>query len=1044
MALKDITITGSIGSYPTLSYGQKTYISSTDEQSFPIEHITGSAGGATPNFNGQYSTTDLFVNITQSWSGSIDTQVGIVNFTHNTQEEFINGEYSGSSIKVTHQRLIGEDCIQLLNVSTVSINYKPFFYVAINLNTPFNPPDPSYVTIIDNFLNPNTSPNSGEVYILSTQYPTANQFGISTTRKITHIKVNRFDEQGDDNTLSLQELNSLRILFSDFPEAIDFPILSITEYPTYYLYSTDKRLPIPYLESTDNNILDYRFSASLSSITINAFNAWSGLGLVSSIDARSYFDSNQGNYLFEDTPNIPIQFTASFNIGSGMGGYFQLLDITSNSIIEQTPTLAAGTYIISSSFYPIENHTYGLFIQNSNFSPSTINNIQWQFTQSVAPQGPISNITILSPYLTENFEYSDCNVLINNVNNLEYDPNFYKVNYDVGLLVPTNQQQILDGTAEFAPVKPYNYSLNAQVLPRYNGVKTTAPDFNTSSSNGTGYGANIVVGNPSPFVGYYGAKGGSTPEVIGKTIINLDYIIDKDINVQVPALSDFTYGNQIQLFERGKYLYLDPNKDSTFFQFAGNNKYKIYRSGEYATPILYSQTGSNPGYINELSFIDPNIASIDNYYNSSTLVLLPFTTDWTILPPYEPFSQFSTFYLGNLKRPFDGGSPDTREIYFPLLFNSLSVTLPALSGYIDLIGPLSYSNTFAFDIPRTYTNIYEYKYISTPPVIPNLSLNNRVRFKIKIRNVTGTNAFPNNPPGTEIPLYAMPITLTVAIYNRPDSSISYNIIQDTQYDIAYQTFTISAGETKEFDFTSPSFVPVNGRRIGIKAKVQITEEDWMFNYGCNGRYFQTQNGSLEIIQVPSPNSVTIDANNGNYITNIIDLPFTYPNPSPPPSTFTFPSPILNSPTSIIYLTSSFNEAYGLVYPQVSGSGYDQTIYPFELSPDYPEITTHPEYEIRFIADEDLAFPIISIWRDPNINVIALFVLRPENQLLANLPQETIDSFLIRRWIPKAGYIYLDVAADLGAGIVKPEFITDEIQAKLPEIIKDLTDKGLIT
>ena len=56
MALKDITITGSIGSYPTLSYGQKTYVSSTDEESFPIEHFTGSSGGSTPN---------LMVNIQQ-------------------------------------------------------------------------------------------------------------------------------------------------------------------------------------------------------------------------------------------------------------------------------------------------------------------------------------------------------------------------------------------------------------------------------------------------------------------------------------------------------------------------------------------------------------------------------------------------------------------------------------------------------------------------------------------------------------------------------------------------------------------------------------------------------------------------------------------------------------------------------------------------------------------------------------------------------------------------------------------------------------------
>lgn len=1022
MALKDITITGSIGSYPTLSYGQKTYISSTDEQSFPIEQFTGSSGGATPNFNGQYSTTDLFVNVTQSWNGSIDTQVGIVDFTHNTQEEFINGEYSGSGIEVTHQRLIGEDCIQLLNVSTVPTNYKSFFYVAVN-STPFAPPDPSYVIIIDNFLNANTSPNPGEIYILSTSYKiqTPGGGGISTIKKVTHIKVNRLDSSGNNNTLSLQELDSLRILFSDLG-VINFPILSITEYPTYYLYSTDKILPNGSLNSVDNNVLDYHFSASLSSVTINAFSLWSGLGLVSSIDARSYFDSNQEKYLFGDTPNIPIQFTASFNIGSGMGGYFQFLDFTSNSIIEQTPISAAGTYIISGSFYPIENHTYGLLIQNSNFFSFTINDIQWMFTQSANPNVS-TNVTVLNPYLTGNFEYSDCNVLINNATNLEYNPDFYRVNYDTGLLVPTNQQQILDGTAEFASVKPYNYSLNAQVLSRYSGSKTTAPDFNMPSNDGTGYGGYIVAGNPKPFVGYYGTKGGSVPEVLGKTIINLDYIIDEDINTQVPALSDFTYGNQIQLFERGKYLYLDPDKTSIQLPFAGNNKYKIYRSGEYATPILYSQTGSNPGYINGLNFIDPNTSPIDNYYSSLTNVLLPITFA----------SPFATFYIRLYNNPVGNIDADTNNLFFPLLLDPSTTLLPQISGYEQIVGPSSYVWTFINDISRVYQNIYEYKYTSVPPALPNISLTNQVKFKIKVRNVTGTGS----PPNTN--LLAMPIILTIAIYNRPDTPISYTVLQDTTYDIAEQTFTINAGETKEFDLTSQPIIPVNGFKIGVKAKTNITSDDFFNNSGLVGIYFQTQNGSLEIIQVPSPNSTIIDANNGNYITSITDLPVPPLHPQYP-----FPSPILNSPTSIIYLTSSFNDAYGLVYPQLSGSGYDPTIYPFELSPNYPEIATHPEYEIRFIADENLAFPIISIWRDPNVNVIALFVIRPENQLLASLPQETIDSFLIRRWVPRAGYIYLDTVADLGKGIVKPEFITDGIQAKLPEIIKNLTDKGLIT
>jgi len=175
MALKDITITGSINSYPTLSYGQKTYIASTDEQSFPIEHITGSAGGATPDFNGQIATTNLFVNITQSWPGSNDTPLGLVDFVHDTEEEFINGEYSGSAIQVADQRLIDEDCAQYLTPSTISTNFKLYFY-----NTPTFPlgkipsNSPRYEEYLtakayrDNFLNPNTSPNPGEIYILTT------------------------------------------------------------------------------------------------------------------------------------------------------------------------------------------------------------------------------------------------------------------------------------------------------------------------------------------------------------------------------------------------------------------------------------------------------------------------------------------------------------------------------------------------------------------------------------------------------------------------------------------------------------------------------------------------------------------------------------------------------------------------------------------------------------------------------------------------------------------------------------------------------------
>ena len=115
MSLQDITITGSIRSITTQSYGQRTYIASTDEQSFPIEEITGSQAGAWTNFTPYTNyTTDLIVNVTQSWTESIVTPLGVINSIHNTMEEFIDGEFSGSNYVVSNGNLTDADCQQFL------------------------------------------------------------------------------------------------------------------------------------------------------------------------------------------------------------------------------------------------------------------------------------------------------------------------------------------------------------------------------------------------------------------------------------------------------------------------------------------------------------------------------------------------------------------------------------------------------------------------------------------------------------------------------------------------------------------------------------------------------------------------------------------------------------------------------------------------------------------------------------------------------------------------------------------------------------------
>ena len=84
---------------------------------------------------------------------TIDTPVGLVTSLHESQDEFINGELSGSTQIVTTQRLTDPECEQFLQVSTVEVNYDPYFYS-------------NNVTPSGEFLDFNTSPNAGEIYLL--------------------------------------------------------------------------------------------------------------------------------------------------------------------------------------------------------------------------------------------------------------------------------------------------------------------------------------------------------------------------------------------------------------------------------------------------------------------------------------------------------------------------------------------------------------------------------------------------------------------------------------------------------------------------------------------------------------------------------------------------------------------------------------------------------------------------------------------------------------------------------------------------------------
>jgi len=140
------------GSVTTLSTGYDT--------GSKIYTFTGSTGGSLPYLI-TTSSTDLYVNITQSWSEIIQTPLGPTTQSHNDLEEFYDGEFKGSTIIATTQSLVDADCREFLDVNTTEVQYKPILYL-YNGGAPVNE---------STFLGSTVTPSNGEIllYFISEQ-----------------------------------------------------------------------------------------------------------------------------------------------------------------------------------------------------------------------------------------------------------------------------------------------------------------------------------------------------------------------------------------------------------------------------------------------------------------------------------------------------------------------------------------------------------------------------------------------------------------------------------------------------------------------------------------------------------------------------------------------------------------------------------------------------------------------------------------------------------------------------------------------------------
>ena len=531
---------------------------------------------------------------------------------------------------------------------------------------------------------------------------------------VKFIKIARLDVQGKDNTLSLQELNSIRIDYSD-TDIIEYPIISISKYDDYFLFGV---APTNATSSTDNQILNYRFSGSYSGSyydpselvtlddSVGAPGKWK-----ESYDNLNYFTGSLGRYTLGNLPNIPIKFISSASVTSSVAGNNVSLRLVSNiqgNLSSDTATLgsgATGQLIVSYTGVPQQDEyfylQYGSTGNNSQFTAS------YYVTQSVPPTASISDLVVLQPYIDENFYVSDYNVLAGNAVIPRYSELYMDVDYATNIIQAVNSASIIAGTATRAAVQDSNYTDTGWISARYNGTKVSSIDYNTytPATEYTGSKAyysfatqQVTIVSDTSIFGYTGSWPGD--QAYGKQtsidiyrnyfakFINITSsfpVIPGASNIYITELIDIN-GNRLSLNENQYLLDVAYNftKDTgvNIYYFANITGSALISSasvidgGAYYQTILYS-TGSLNNY--NTSSLNPEPQETWNAYyykNNYQEKLLPtslnkgrnaFSASGNILYTVtQPTSSSSTIKFSNWLYPFLTSSFTTQSVTYPL------------------------------------------------------------------------------------------------------------------------------------------------------------------------------------------------------------------------------------------------------------------------------------------------------------------------------------------------------------------------------------------
>jgi hypothetical protein len=602
-----------------------------------IENFSGGTGGTMDMFNG-LSTSPVgtmgvgpnnIFNITQSWIENIITPSGSTLVLHSAQDEFYDGEFSGSVLTVTTQSLFNP-----YPLDNQSFLYRPVYYYG-NTVSEAN-------TFQNNFLDANTSPHNGEILFDLDKQSTGLNVDIWS-----YIKIAKIDCSGSNNTNALGQIDTLLIetpLSGLGTYWIKYTLTVLNEYSNCYLYKINNAIisqyNTPAIYSSfiyPNQLFNYKVSSSITA----SYNVGNGspktiINWNSSLPGANlphygtpYFNTSSGILTFENTPNTQLTLTASITTsGSFTIGQSYPINLIQNrnnveNIISQQyySTNGVTNVVLTASFYPIQNDQYYISLEKPGIGGNIdIKSGSLLLTQSRAVSASNCESVIFEPYITTaNYYNSDYNPLINNIKDERLSSIYELVDYYPGITTPTNLNLILSGSALKAPVQDSNYSSKRNADPRYNGVKSTNQYLNVWTPGDTGtYGKTPSTQNLKTMVAYCDWIGGWPPDKMNASGIHVLYLIKSDGSIVIPNVSENSLFDNKGTFESGERLIIKPKTVS-----AGQpQQYRnIIRGGTRIEPILYTQIGHSPANWNTtMSFTTDFVTSlaIGNYIAKSS------------------------------------------------------------------------------------------------------------------------------------------------------------------------------------------------------------------------------------------------------------------------------------------------------------------------------------------------------------------------------------------------------------------------------------------